>query len=235
MALLNAENITKVFDTGTTEITVLKDLSITIEAGEMTAIIGASGSGKTTLLQILGTLAIPTKGEIYYKGESLTEKSPRETAIFRNKSLGFIFQFHHLLQDFTTLENVMMPALIAGRNKEESVRPAEELLERMELDHRLQHKVSELSGGEQQRTALARALIMKPTLLLADEPTGNLDSRAGNMVFDLLHTFCREHSLAVIMVTHNIDLASRLDHCFTLEDGILQSTHKLPDITPAPY
>jgi lipoprotein-releasing system ATP-binding protein len=235
MALLNAENITKVFDTGTTEITVLKDLSITIEAGEMTAIIGASGSGKTTLLQILGTLAIPTKGKIYYKGESLTEKSPRETAIFRNKSLGFIFQFHHLLQDFTTLENVMMPALIAGRNKEESVRPAEELLERMELDHRLQHKVSELSGGEQQRTALARALIMKPTLLLADEPTGNLDSRAGNMVFDLLHTFCREHSLAVIMVTHNIDLASRLDHCFTLEDGILQSTHKLPDITPAPY
>lgn len=115
----------------------------------------------------------------------------------------------------------MMPALIAGHNKEETVRPAEELLERMELDHRLQHKVSELSGGEQQRTALARALIMKPTLLLADEPTGNLDSRAGNMVFDLLHTFCREHSLAVIMVTHNIDLATRLDHCFTLEDGIL--------------
>ncbi len=221
MALLHAENITKIFDTGATEITVLKDLSITIEAGEMTAIIGASGSGKTTLLQILGTLATPTKGEIHYKGESLTEKSPRETAIFRNKSLGFIFQFHHLLQDFTTLENVMMPALIAGHNKEETVRPAEELLERMELDHRLQHKVSELSGGEQQRTALARALIMKPTLLLADEPTGNLDSRAGNMVFDLLHTFCREHSLAVIMVTHNIDLATRLDHCFTLEDGIL--------------
>ena len=224
MALLTAENITKKFDTGTTEITVLKDLSMTIEAGEMMAIIGASGSGKTTLLQILGTLATPTKGEIYYEGESLSEKSPQETAIFRNKSLGFIFQFHHLLQDFTTLENVMMPALIAGRNKKDMIRPAEELLERMELDHRLQHKVSELSGGEQQRTALARALIMNPALLLADEPTGNLDSRAGNMVFDLLHTYCREHSLSVIMVTHNIGLATRLDQCFTLEDGILHNS-----------
>ncbi len=222
MALLTAENITKVFDTGSTEITVLKDLSMTIEAGEMAAIIGASGSGKTTLLQILGTLASPTKGEIYYEGESLTEKSPQEIATFRNQSLGFIFQFHHLLQDFTTLENVMMPALIAGRKKKEMVRPAEELLERMELDHRLQHKVSELSGGEQQRTALARALIMNPALLLADEPTGNLDSRAGNLVFDLLHTFCREQFLAVIMVTHNIGLSTRLDQCFTLQDGVLQ-------------
>lgn len=224
MALLTAENITKTFDTGSTEITVLKDLSITIEAGEMAAIIGASGSGKTTLLQILGTLANPTKGEIYYEGEPLTEKSPQEIATFRNQSLGFIFQFHHLLPDFTTLENVMMPALIAGRKKKEMIRPAEELLEKMELDHRLQHKVSELSGGEQQRTALARALIMNPTLLLADEPTGNLDSRAGNLVFDLLHTFCREHFLAVIMVTHNIGLATRLDQCFTLEDGVLQRT-----------
>jgi len=222
MVLLSAENITKTFDTGSTEITVLKNLSISIEAGEMAAIIGASGSGKTTLLQILGTLASPTKGEIYYEGEPLTEKSPQEIAIFRNRSLGFIFQFHHLLPDFTTLENVMMPALIAGRRKKEMIRPAEVLLEKMELDHRLQHKVSELSGGEQQRTALARALIMNPTLILADEPTGNLDSRAGNLVFDLLHTFCREHFLAVIMVTHNIGLATRLDQCFTLEDGVLQ-------------
>jgi len=221
MAMFAAKNITKTFDTGSSVITVLKNLSITIEAGEMTAIIGASGSGKTTLLQILGTLATPTKGEIYYEGEELTQKSPQEIATFRNRSLGFIFQFHHLLQDFTTLENVLMPALIAGCRKKEMVRPAEELLERMELDHRLQHKVSELSGGEQQRTALARALIMNPTLLLADEPTGNLDSRAGDLVFDLLHTYCREHGLATIMVTHNNDLAAKLDHCFTLKDGIL--------------
>ncbi len=222
MAMFSADNITKTFDTGSTIITVLKDLSITIEAGEMTAVIGASGSGKTTLLQILGTLAAPTKGEIYYEGEPLSKKSPREISLFRNKNLGFIFQFHHLLPDFTTLENVMMPALIAGRKRKEMSRPAGKLLEQMELDHRLQHKVSELSGGEQQRTALARALIMSPNLLLADEPTGNLDSRAGNLVFDLLHTYCREHDLATIIVTHNISLAARLDHCFTLDDGILQ-------------
>lgn len=224
MAMLTAENITKTFDTGDTVITVLKDLSITVRAGEMTAIIGASGSGKTTLLQILGTLATPTKGEVYYEGKSLTQKSPQEIAIFRNQSLGFIFQFHHLLPDFTTLENVMMPALIAGRKRKEMIRPAEELLEQMELDHRLQHKVSELSGGEQQRTALARALIMNPSLLLADEPTGNLDSRSGNMVFDLLYTYCRDHGLAIIMVTHNNDLAARLDHCLTLEDGVLKGS-----------
>ncbi len=223
MAMFTAENITKTFDTGSTEITVLKNLSITVEAGEMTAIIGASGSGKTTLLQILGTLATPTEGEIYYEGEPLSEKSPQEIATFRNESLGFIFQFHHLLADFTTLENVMMPALIAGRKKKEMIRPAEELLEQMELDHRLQHKVSELSGGEQQRTALARALIMNPALLLADEPTGNLDSRAGTLVFELLHTFCRENGLAAVMVTHNESLAARLDHCFSLEDGVLQN------------
>ena len=222
MTLFSAENITKTFDTGSTIITVLQNLSLTIEAGEMIAVIGASGSGKTTLLQILGTLAKPTEGEIYFKGESLNEKSPLELAEFRNKSLGFIFQFHHLLPDFTALENVMMPALIAGKKRKDMILPAEKLLERMELDHRLEHKVSELSGGEQQRTALARALIMNPALLLADEPTGNLDSRAGDLVFDLLHTLCRERGLATIMVTHNNRLADRLDHCYTLKDGVLE-------------
>jgi lipoprotein-releasing system ATP-binding protein len=222
MTLFSAENITKTFDTGSTIITVLQNLSLTIEAGEMIAIIGASGSGKTTLLQILGTLAKPTEGELYFNGESLNEKSPLELAEFRNKSLGFIFQFHHLLPDFTALENVMMPALIAGQKRKDMSPPAKKLLERMELDHRLEHKVAELSGGEQQRTALARALIMNPALLLADEPTGNLDSRAGDLVFDLLHTLCRERGLATIMVTHNNRLADRLDHCYTLKDGVLE-------------
>ena len=221
MSRLTAENITKTFDTGSTLINVLQDLSLTIEAGEMMAIIGASGSGKTTLLQILGTLAEPTAGELHFKGASLMEKTPAELAEFRNKSLGFIFQFHHLLADFTALENVMMPSLIAGKKQKDTILPAKELLERMELDHRLHHKVSELSGGEQQRTALARALIMNPALLLADEPTGNLDSRAGNLVFDLLHNLCRERGLATIMVTHNNRLADRLDHCYTLKDGVL--------------
>ena len=222
MTLFSAENITKTFDTGSTIITVLQNLSLTIEAGEMIAIIGASGSGKTTLLQILGTLAKPTEGELYFNGESLNEKSQLELAEFRNKSLGFIFQFHHLLPDFTALENVMMPALIAGQKRKDMSPPAKKLLERMELDHRLEHKVAELSGGEQQRTALARALIMNPALLLADEPTGNLDSRAGDLVFDLLHTLCRERGLATIMVTHNNRLADRLDHCYTLKDGVLE-------------
>ncbi|OEU46440.1 MAG: ABC transporter ATP-binding protein [Desulfobulbaceae bacterium S5133MH15] len=222
MTLFSAENITKTFDTGSAVITVLQNLSLTIEAGEMIAVIGASGSGKTTLLQILGTLAEPTEGELYFNGESLNEKSPLELAEFRNKSLGFIFQFHHLLPDFTALENVMMPALIAGQKRKDMSLPAKKLLERMELDHRLEHKVSELSGGEQQRTALARALIMNPALLLADEPTGNLDSRAGDLVFDLLHTLCRERGLATIMVTHNNRLADRLDHCYTLKDGVLE-------------
>jgi len=221
MSLLAAENITKEFDTGSTVITVLENLSLTIEAGEMMAIIGASGSGKTTLLQILGTLAEPTAGDLYYKGASLADKSATELAEFRNKSLGFIFQFHHLLPDFTTLENVMMPSLIAGKKQKDTIIPATELLQRMELDHRLHHKVPELSGGEQQRTALARALIMKPALLLADEPTGNLDSRAGNLVFELLHDLCRERGLATIMVTHNNRLADKLDRCYTLKDGVL--------------
>ena len=222
MALFEAKNITKIFNTGNKNIPVLKDLSFTIETGEMSAIIGASGSGKTTLLQILGTLDEPTSGELYYEGESITNKTSKERATFRNRSLGFIFQFHHLLPDFTALENVMMPGLIAGKKREEMAGPAQDLLEQVELGNRLQHKVGELSGGEQQRTALARALIVNPTVLLADEPTGNLDSRAGELVFDLLQSFSRDRGLAIVMVTHNTELALRMDHCFTLKDGVLQ-------------
>ncbi len=222
MGLFLAQDITKIYHTGDTEITVLKNLSISIERGEMTAITGASGSGKTTLLQILGTLAKPTTGNLFFNGEDLTEKKQHELAEFRNRSLGFIFQFHHLLPDFTALENVLMPALIGGLNRKEMTPTARRLLERMELDHRLHHKISELSGGEQQRTALARALIMNPALVLADEPTGNLDSRSGNLVFDLFQNLCRERELATIIVTHNNDLADRMDRRLTLKDGMLE-------------
>lgn len=224
MALFRAENISKIYGEGATALTVLKDVCLSVEPGEMTAIIGASGSGKTTLLQILGTLDQPSGGELFYQDRPLLKRSAGELAAFRNASVGFIFQFHHLLPDFTTLENVMMPALIGGRNKKDVLKPARMLLDRVELGHRLHHKVGQLSGGEQQRAALARALIMNPALLLADEPTGNLDSRAGELVFELLHDLCRDRQLSTIMVTHNIKLAERMDHCLTLQDGILNRT-----------
>ncbi len=217
-ALFEARKICKSYISGKEELTVLKSVDMSINAGEMTAIVGASGSGKTTLLQILGTLAAPTSGDLFFKEERLTGKDDNQLARFRNASLGFIFQFHHLLPEFSALENVMMPALISGKKKRDVIKPATELLTRVELDHRLDHRVAELSGGEQQRTALARALIMKPALLLADEPTGNLDSRAGNLVFSLLEQLCRERSLSVIMVTHNMDLARKMDVIFTLKE-----------------
>jgi lipoprotein-releasing system ATP-binding protein len=221
MALFEAKNITKKYQEGAKAIEILKGIDLTLEAGVMTAIVGASGSGKSTLLKILGTLESPTSGQIFFHGRELTRKNDVDQAHFRNRSLGFIFQFHHLLPEFSALENVMMPGLIAGKSRKEMEGPAMKLLKMVEVDHRHDHRVHELSGGEQQRTALARALIMQPALLLADEPTGNLDSRAGNLVFDLLHRLCRERSLTALMVTHNMELASRMDACLTLRDGVL--------------
>ena len=222
--LLQATDLRKTYSNGLREIEVLKGIDLAVEPGEMTAIIGASGSGKTTLLQILGTLAPITGGQLLFKGSRLDQKNDKELAAFRNKSLGFIFQFHQLLPEFSALENVMMPALISGRSRQQAEVPARQLLTAVELDHREQHRVHELSGGEQQRTALARSLIMEPELLLADEPTGNLDSRAGGMVFKLLQSICRDRSLAVLMVTHNRLLADQMDRCLTLSDGILSKT-----------
>ena len=223
MALFSAHNVTKIYGMGDTAVTVLKGVTLSVEPGEMTGVIGASGSGKTTLLQILGTLDLPTGGEIFYRDQPLLTKSSKELANFRNAAIGFIFQFHHLLPDFTALENVMIPGLIAGKSRQEMAGPAHDLLEQVELGHRTNHKVLELSGGEQQRAALARALVMQPDLLFADEPTGNLDSRAGNLVFELLHNLCRKRKLSTIMVTHNTLLAERMDHCFTLRDGVLEN------------
>ncbi len=218
-ALLSATNICKSFHSGTEKIEVLSGLDFSIEPGEMMAIVGASGSGKTTLLQILGTLDSPDSGQILFRGEELTEMSDNDLSAFRNRSVGFIFQFHHLLAEFSALENVMMPGLIAGKTKAEMEDAARILLQQVELEHRCSHRVAELSGGEQQRTALARALIMKPSLLLADEPTGNLDTRSGNIVFDLIRSLCKELQLASIMVTHNRDLAAQMDMTHTLQDG----------------
>ena len=219
--LFRGEKLSKSFTSGETTIDILNNVDISISQGEMLAIVGASGSGKTTLLQILGTLDAPDSGQLLFKGKDLLQESEDALSRFRNQSVGFIFQFHHLLPEFSALENVMMPGLIAGKSKEAMKKPAMDLLAQVELDHRSEHRVNELSGGEQQRTALARALIMKPALLLADEPTGNLDARAGNLVFDLIRNLCRELSLATIMVTHNQDLADRMDSTSILKDQSL--------------
>lgn len=222
--LFRAEKLYKSFNSGTEKIEILNNVNLNIRQGEMMAIIGASGSGKTTLLQILGTLDTPDSGKLLFKDEDLSAKNETQLSKFRNKSVGFIFQFHHLLPEFTALENVMMPGLIAGKTKEEMAPVAAKLLKQVELSHRHEHRVNELSGGEQQRTALARALIMKPALLLADEPTGNLDTRSGNLVFDLIKSLCLDLSLATIMVTHNRDLARQMDISCLLENGVLQIT-----------
>ncbi len=219
--LFRAEKLCKSFHSGTNKIQILNNASLRIEQGEMMAIVGASGSGKTTLLQLLGTLDTPDSGALFFQGNNLTHLSENKLSRFRNKSVGFIFQFHHLLPEFSAIENVMMPGLIAGKTREELQEPARNLLKQVELDHRTEHRVNELSGGEQQRTALARALLMKPALLLADEPTGNLDVRSGNIVFDLIQSLCKDLSLAAIMVTHNQDLAQKMDISCTLENGTL--------------
>ncbi len=219
--LFVARDLRKNYGEGASAIEILKGVNLETHSGQMTAIVGASGSGKTTLLRILGTLDTPTSGELLFRNENLTLKKDAELADYRNRAVGFIFQFHHLLPEFTALENVMMPGLIAGKKMAEMIAPATALLTQVELSHRLSHRVGALSGGEQQRTALARALIMKPALLFADEPTGNLDSRSGDIVFELLQRLCSELSLATVMVTHNMTLAARMDRCLTLKDGVL--------------
>ncbi len=219
--LFQGEKLCKHYSSGNGKIEILKDVDIAVNKGEMLAIVGASGSGKTTLLQILGTLDTPDSGKLLFKNKDLCTQNANDLCKFRNKSVGFIFQFHHLLPEFTALENVMMPGLIAGKSKDALHDPAMELLNQVELAHRSDHRVNELSGGEQQRTALARALIMKPSLLLADEPTGNLDARSGNIVFSLLRNLCNELALATIMVTHNQELAEQMDRTAVLNDKVL--------------
>jgi lipoprotein-releasing system ATP-binding protein len=220
--LLQATALCKSYRSGLDTITVLNQVDVSIQPGEMTAIVGASGSGKTTLLQILGTLDQPDSGQLSFRGTELTGQGEPALAGHRNAQVGFIFQFHHLLPEFSALENVMMPGLINGRPRAALKKKGLELLERVGLGARLQHRSGELSGGEQQRVALARALVMDPALLLADEPTGNLDGASGQRVFALLRELSENLGLAVIMVTHNMELAAAMDRCLTLADGNLR-------------
>ncbi|RUM35965.1 MAG: ABC transporter ATP-binding protein, partial [Desulfobulbus sp.] len=220
--LLKAENIHKSYGSVDLPVPVLQGVDLSLSAGEMLAIVGASGSGKTTLLQILGCLDIPDQGSLFFADNNLTTASENALSAHRNAHVGFIFQFHYLLPEFTALENVMMPGRIAGKPLAQLRDKSKELLASVGLDHRIHHRSGELSGGEQQRVALARALVMEPSLLLADEPTGNLDSVNGDQVFQLLTDLCRTNTMSVIMVTHNMELAHSMDRCLTLKDGRLK-------------
>lgn len=213
--MITANNITKKFG----QFTALRDVSLSIERGEYVSIIGASGAGKTTLLQILGTLDKPDMGVVSINGTNVFELSDDELATFRNRHIGFVFQFHQLLPEFTALENIMIPALIAKREKSEVEREAKELLSFMNLSERADHKPSELSGGEKQRVAVARALINKPDVLLADEPTGSLDSKNKEDIHRLFCQLQQEMGQTLIVVTHDMEMASGSGRIINMQDG----------------
>jgi lipoprotein-releasing system ATP-binding protein len=225
--LLRAEGLRKSFATGDASIEVLKGVDLTVRPAERLAVVGASGVGKSTLLHILGTLDRPTGGRVLFRGEDLFARDRRALARFRNRTLGFIFQFHHLLPEFNSLENVMMPGLVGGRRPAEMRRRATRLLEEVGLEHRVTHPVTKLSGGERQRVAVARALVLEPALVLADEPTGNLDPKTGDQVLDLLLEMNRSHGTALVVVTHSPDLAVRLGRRVALVDGYLEEAAPL--------
>ena len=217
--MIALRNLSKEYVDGPRVVRVLSGLDLEIGAGERVAIVGESGVGKSTLLHILGTLDRPTGGEVWFDGENLTSKSDRDLAHFRNREIGFIFQFHHLLPDFTALENVMMPALIGRTSTDAARRRAGHLLDRVGLAERLEHRPGELSGGEQQRVAVARALVQEPRAVLADEPTGNLDPATGEGVQNLLMELNREHNITLVVVTHSATLASAMDRTLRLTAG----------------
>jgi len=202
-------------------LTVLDGIDLSIMPGESIAILGASGSGKTTLLHLLGTLDSPTSGEIFFSGQALGSLDNRRRAALRNRDIGFVFQFHHLLSEFTTLENVAMPGLIAGKSREESQELAREALEMVGLGARMGFPVTTLSGGERQRAAIARAILLRPKALLADEPTGNLDEKTGRMIGELLVSLNRDLGMTFVVVTHNIELAGVMGRRLELRLGVL--------------
>ena len=205
-----------------TPIDVLRDVSFTLEEGEAVAVTGASGAGKSTLLHLLGALDRPTSGEVLVGGRDVSRLAEDELAGVRNRQVGFVFQFHHLLREFTALENVMMPALLAGVAFDEAKLRARALLAEVLLDHRETHKPRQLSGGEQQRVAVARALVNEPLVLLADEPSGNLDTQTSERLHDLLFDLRAKRRLSLVVVTHNADLADRADRILRMQDGRLQ-------------
>jgi lipoprotein-releasing system ATP-binding protein len=216
---IRAEGLTKVYATGSSKLVIFSNLSFGVERGEMLALIGESGAGKSTLLHLLGGLDSPSAGKIYYGCRQLTDLSASDQSEFRNREIGFVWQVHYLLPEFTALENVMMPLLIRGVSHEEAAADAMARLEEVGLKPRAMHRSGELSGGEQQRVVLARALVGKPSVLLADEPTGNLDHKTGEMVFELLEDLHTSHGLTSVLVTHNHAFARRCDRVLSLDNG----------------
>jgi lipoprotein-releasing system ATP-binding protein len=224
-AILEASGVRKVFTGGDGgEIVVLNGVDLQVARGEMVAIVGASGAGKSTLLQVLGALERPTGGEVTLAGTAVSLVADAELASLRNRSVGFVFQFHHLLREFTALENVMMPLRIGGKSYDQARARARELLARVGLAARMQHRPGELSGGEQQRTAVARALAASPPLILADEPSGNLDHANAEALHELFASLAADMGVGLVVVTHNRSLASRAQRRLLLEDGTLHET-----------
>jgi lipoprotein-releasing system ATP-binding protein len=217
--VLSLENVSKSFKQGKNKIKVLQNAFLDIKEGEVVALVGPSGSGKSTLLQIAGLLDSPTTGKISINGDDCTKASDSKRTMTRTTDIGFIYQFHHLLPEFTAIENVVIPQLIAKKTQKEAQDTANEILKKLGLASRLNHKPAELSGGEQQRVAIARAIVNNPSLLLADEPTGNLDPETSKDVFDILIDSAKSAGLAMLIVTHNLDLAKQMDKIVTLSGG----------------
>ncbi len=219
---LDLKNITKTFQQGGETLSVLKGINLSIRAGESIALVGSSGSGKSTLLQIAGLLDRPTSGDVILSGNVITGLKEKKQAVMRRDHIGFVYQFHHLLPEFTALENVMMPLIIQGIKREKAEAKAQGLLTKMNLGHRLEHRPSRLSGGEQQRVAILRALVTNPRVLLADEPTGNLDVDTSAHVFSELMSLIKEHQMGALIATHDPALAKKMDRIVYLDHGILR-------------
>ena len=219
--ILQVKGVHKHFGSGERRVDVLRGVDLTLSGQESIAVVGASGVGKSTLLHILGTLERPSAGEVIYEGVNVLTFPETQLAAYRNRSIGFVFQFHHLLSEFTALENVMLPCLIARMSKRKSRESAREVLDLVGLSHRIGHRVGELSGGEQQRVAVARALVLNPKVLLADEPTGNLDTKTSRNVHELLLLLNQEQKVSLVVVTHNMELAGMMQRQLHMKDGLL--------------